>query len=267
MKDCSEDEATSGSDMCGGISVAGTTFDMDASSEIRSLLRYDGTWWERVHSSRWYYVKVEVTLMAGPLYDWVEQSPDFDDTSAVYMANTSMAMTRSLDAGCSWRPLSYPCDDVCISAWIVVDESTVLAAGCGDTVPTAQTGAGFIYRTTTAGSRPWSAFSVKDCLGAYSSCGVDFDLSPDVVTDENVLFGDADGRVFLSTDLGETWMEIRDAITFASFGASNAQTYVVFDPGYGVRCGWNRDRALRCRPDGCFAVLERLAVPLRRPTG
>jgi hypothetical protein len=201
---------------------------------LNSLLRYDDAtgYWERVHSSRWYYVTTVVTLLEGPLYEWVEQSPDFDDTMCVYLANTASRFLRSLDAGCSWIPLSYPCDEVPISAWIVVDESTVLTAGCGTRAAAAGTGNGFIYRTTTAGSRPWDVFTVLNCVGTPSACGVDFDLSPNVVVDENVLLGDSDGQVFLSTDLGATWMEIKDAVTMAKFGADDANTYVVFDPGY-----------------------------------
>lgn len=203
---------------------------------IHSLLRFDGTFWERVFSTRYYSVTSSVSLCYTPggvsgssaaNYCWVEVSPDFDDTGCVFLSNNYLRMARSLDEGCSWTELSYPCTDVDISAWIVVDESTVLTSGC-------DTYAGTIFRTTTAGAEPWSEFTIKNCKGELASCGVDFDLSPNVSVDENVLFGDLDGQVYLSQDLGETWGEIKDAITATSFNEddSSPNTYVVFDPGY-----------------------------------
>jgi len=194
--------------------------------EIRSLLRWDGTYWERVHSSRFFY-GIGQTWVYDPLYDWVEVSPDFNSTSTLYMANTGFFMTRSIDAGCSWAPLIYPCyDRPCITAWIVVDEDTVLAAGGGDDK-------GWVWRTINHGSQPWSKFAVTAFPSGYACCGVDFDLSLPRGPDSDVLLGDACGQVFLSQDLGATWVEIADAIT-GNFGAEATQTYVVFDPGYGT---------------------------------
>jgi hypothetical protein len=202
--------------------------------QIRSLLRWDGTYWERVHSSRYFVVLTTQDtsfFWYTPLYDWVEVSPDFNSTQVIYMANTEFYMARSLDAGCSWAPLTYPCfDRPSISAWIVVDEDTVLAAGAGDFN-------GHIYRTTNHGAQPWEAFQIKNTLGSYACDGVDFDLSLPRAADSDVLFGDACGEVFLSMDLGETWSEIRDGISEASFNyelGDNMMTYVVFDPGYAV---------------------------------
>ena len=194
--------------------------------EIRSLLRWDGTYWERVHSSRFFY-GIGQTWVYDPLYDWVEVSPDFNSTSTLYMANTGFFMTRSIDAGCSWAPLIYPCyDRPCITAWIVVDEDTVLAAGGG-------ADAGSVYRTINHGSQPWSVFPVPAFPSGYACSGVDFDLSVPRGPDSDVLLGDACGQVFLSQDLGATWVEIADVVT-GDFANSADQTYVVFDPGYGT---------------------------------
>jgi len=205
--------------------VLGALFVMPDGAVIRSLLRSDGTFWERVHSSRSFDVIVAKDFVNAPLYDWVEQSPDFDDTLCVYLANTNTQMARSLDAGCSWRPLPFPCVDVHISAWIVVNESTVLTSGCGAEI-------GNVYRTTAAGSQPWKEYKVYDCDGLPATCGVDFDISPDVEADNNVLLGDDFGYVYLSTDLGETWTEVRDALTGPFNDILGVNTYVVFDPGY-----------------------------------
>jgi hypothetical protein len=202
--------------------------------EIRSLLRWDGTYWERVHSSRFFLVlttQANSDFMNFPLYDWVEVSPDFNSTSVVYMANTEFYMARTLDAGCSWAPLTYPCfDRPSISAWIVVDEDSVLAAGAGDF-------AGYIYRTTNHGAQPWDVFEVKNTVGVDACDGVDFDLSLPRAADSDVLFGDACGQVYISFDLGATWTEIQDVNT-GDFNtaaiADTLMTYVVFDPGYAI---------------------------------
>jgi len=202
-----------------------------ASVDINSLLRWDGTYWERVHSTRSYYGLGAAWLVA-PLYDWVEVSPDFNDTDCLYMANTNFQMIRSTDMGCSWRPLAYPCAPLpTISAWIVVDEETVLASGSPSGLSIE-----FVYKTTRHGTRPWSMLPVLNSLGLQIvSDGVDFDLSPSIATDNNVLLGDDYGRVFLSQDLGETpWAEIADIVGFAPFNASAVNTYVVFDPGFGT---------------------------------
>jgi hypothetical protein len=199
-------------------------------SEIRSLFRWDGTYWERVHSSRFFAVAPTQAACAfanAPLYDWVEVSPDFNTTSCLYMANTGFYMSRSLDAGCSWAPIIYPClDRPTITAWIVVDEETVLAAGgCAD--------AGNVYRTINHGAQPWAIFPVMTFPAGFASDGVDFDLSIPRGPDSDVLLGDDDGNVFLSQDLGATWAEICDVVGNASFESAH-NTYVIFDPGYGV---------------------------------
>jgi hypothetical protein len=201
--------------------------------ELRGLLRWDGTYWERVHSSRFYYAAATQPLsgfLNSPLYDWVEVSPDFNSTDCVYMANTGFFMARTIDAGCSWAPLVYPCyDRPAISAWIVVDEDTILAAGCANN-------AGYVYRTTNHGAQPWTPFKVLNALKIPAGCGVDFDLSIPRAADSDVLFGDALGQVYLSQDLGATWAEIRDVngTTAFNYNADGVMTYVVFDPGYGT---------------------------------
>jgi len=193
-----------------------------------SLLRYDGMYWERVFSSLSHEYEPSITDASDPQLDWVEVSPDFNDTSCVYLANTSFDMFRSLDAGCSWAPLTFPCaPKPKISAWIVVDLETVLASG-------GTAGAGTIYRTMYHGAQPWTPFPVPSVPAFTADYGVDFDLSPTIATDDTVIFGDQGGNVFISTDLGATWAEIKDAAGFVSFHTARADTYVVFDPGYGT---------------------------------
>jgi hypothetical protein len=183
-----------------------------------SLFRYDGAHWERVFSSSTY---------SGPGGDahmeWVEVSPDFNTTGCLYLASTDFQMYRSMDTGCSWSPLSYPCEPrPTISAWIVVDEETVLAASY--TSPTT------VYKTDRHGTRPWSSFPIEN-----SCWGVDFDLSPNIGSDGQVLLGDSCGDVYLSLNIGSTW----DRVWTAPGGAPcnvlpNDWTYVQFDPSYGT---------------------------------
>jgi len=199
--------------------------------DINSLLRWDGTYWERVHSTRFFNALGQV-FVTGPLYDWVEVSPDFNDTGCVYMANTLFGMTRTVDMGCSWRVLSFPCAPLpTISAWIVVDEETVLAAGS----PSGGS-AEFIYKTDRHGTRPWTFVAALTASGAQSTAnGVDFDLSLPRGPESDVLFSDAAGRVYISQDMATTpFAEIADIVGFASFNAGQHNTYCVFDPGYGT---------------------------------
>ncbi|MBA7618444.1 hypothetical protein ES703_25770 [subsurface metagenome] len=191
-------------------------------AESTSLYRWDGTYWERVYSS----LSPEYALMM----EWVEASPDFNDTGCVYLANTSFQMFRTQDQGCSWRALSYPCAPLpTISAWIVVDEETVLAAGGGAS-------SGFIWKTERHGTRPWSVVPVLNAAGAQAtSDGVDFDLSPNIGTDTSVLFSNDAGQVFISQNLSASpWSEITDIVGSASFNAGVYNTYCVFDPSYGT---------------------------------
>jgi len=104
------------------------------------------------------------------------------------------------------------------------------------TYATGTTVSGYVYRTTTAGSRPWDIFPVYNCdapTAHLAGDGVDFDISPSVLTDSCVLFGDDDGQVFFSADLGATWSEVRDILTpTVPFDSRAGLTYVAFDPGF-----------------------------------
>ena len=206
-----------------------------------SLFRWDGIYWERVFSSIFYE-----NLYRDPDLqpNWVMVSPDYEEGTpgeeCVYLANSHFRMFRTLDAGCSWARLVYPCSPYPnISAWEVVNKETVLASGAYS-FTAAENAQGFVFRTTVHGAQPWSKFPVPTCeVGGLASNGVDFDLSPSILAspngdnDANVLLGDDTGQVFLSKDLGATWVEIQDMVT-ANFGARDTQTYVTFDPGYGT---------------------------------
>jgi hypothetical protein len=199
--------------------------------DSNDLFRWDGTNWERVYSSmNWEYHGLVTSL--GQM-DWVEVSPDFNDTGCLYLANSYFQMFRSVDQGCSWRVLAYPCAPLPqISAWIVVDEETVLAAGSPQNDATHE----YIYKTDRHGTRPWSAVPVRYYTAAQSTNdGVDFDLSPSIATDNSVLFSDEAGHVYLSKDLATTpFNEITDIAGYVIFNPNGGNTYCVFDPGYGT---------------------------------
>jgi hypothetical protein len=181
-----------------------------------SLFRWDGTYWERVFSNFTYEFNGDDALM-----EWVEVSPDFNTTECLYLASTDFQMYRSIDMGCSWSALSYPCEPrPTITAWIVVDEETVLASSCSVTK---------IWKTDRHGSRPWDSFPI-----AAACCGVDFDLSPNIGSDGQVLFGDACGQVFISEDVGSSWDQVYSVGVPPCNVLPNADTYVQFDPSYGT---------------------------------
>ena len=195
-----------------------------------SLWRWNNVNWERVYSSRsWEFDLID----SDGLMEWVEVSPDFNTTGCLYLANSCFQMFRSVDQGCSWRVLSFPCAPrPTITAWIVVDENTVLAAGGGGAPSN-----GWIWKTDRYGTRPWTPQPTLAYTGIMAEGqGVDFDLSPNIGTDNTVLFSNDLGQVFISQDLSETpWVEITDAVNFTSFGLGDSyNTYCVFDPGYGT---------------------------------
>ena len=198
-----------------------------------SLFKWDGTYWERGYSSYLNTGYAADTSAPGAhqgrkLFDWVQVSPDFNETSCVFLASTGFRMLRTMDTGCFWSALLYPCAPYpVISAWEVKDSETVLAAG-------AVANAGTIFRTTYHGAQPWTPILVRTCEGGYASAGVDFDLSPNIANDNSVLFGDLNGQVFITKDLGLTWGEIQDPYSFGNFGVADTNTYVVFDPNYGT---------------------------------
>lgn len=186
-----------------------------------SLFRWDGTYWERVYSSFTY-----ANPSGDALMEWVEVSTDFNTTGCLYLASTDFQMYRSIDMGCSWASLSYPCEPrPSIQAWIVVDEETVLVAG----IPSGG-GPITVYKTTRHGTRPWDAFPVM----AACYRGVDFDLSPKIGSDGQVLLGDGCGNVFISENVGSTWDQLYNAAMVPCNVLSYADTYVQFDPGYGT---------------------------------
>jgi hypothetical protein len=177
--------------------------------DIQSLFRYDGTYWDRVYSS----------TIAGSYFEWVEVSPDFDSTNCVYLGNSEFEGWRTLDAGCSWDKLTFPCSPrPDVSAAVVIDENTVIAGGSG-------TYAGEVYKTTRHGARLWDKYDVDTSAGD----AVSFALEPGYEDPGSVLLGDDSSQVWISEDGGETWDLVGDPSDV--FSGTN-DTWVIFDPGY-----------------------------------
>jgi hypothetical protein len=90
-----------------------------------------------------------------------------------------------------------------------------------------------IFKTDRHGTRPWESFPLALPPGT-ACCGVDFDLSPNIGSDGQVLFGDACGRVFISEDVGSSWNQVHNPAVVPCNVLDSADTYVQFDPGYGT---------------------------------
>ncbi|GAH72732.1 unnamed protein product, partial [marine sediment metagenome] len=187
-----------------------TLFMVTDDAQDESVFRYDGTYWERVYCS----------TIAGAdettAFEWVLVSPDFNDTNAVFVANTGFELWRSLDAGCSWKKFTFPCvTRPTISAWVVIDEDTVITGGAGDDL---------VYKTTRHGARPWDEYDLPAVAGDAKS----FDLEPGYEDPCTIILGDDSEQVFISEDGGEEWDLVGDCATALGGG----DTSVVFDPAY-----------------------------------
>jgi hypothetical protein len=184
-------------------------------SSTESLFRYDGTYWERVFCST---IAGADTGHDGSIFEWVEVSPDFLTTNAVYLGNSDGEAWRTLDAGCSWDKLTFPCSPrPTVSAAVVIDEDTVIAGGAGTYI-------GYVYKTTRHGARPWDKYEVDSAGNAVS-----FALEPGYEDPGSVLLGDDLSQVWISEDGGETWDLVGDP---SDVFDAEKYTWVIFDPGY-----------------------------------
>jgi hypothetical protein len=178
----------------------------------QSVFRYDGTYWERVFCS---------TIADGvyfPPFEWLEVSPDFLTTNCVVVGNSNFEIWRTLDAGCSWDKLTFPCAPrPRISAAVIIDEDTGLAGGAGSD-------AGTVFKTTRHGARPWDDYEVDTEGDAVS-----FALEPGYEDPGSVLLGTDESEVFISEDGGETWDLVGD---WTDVFDADKDAYVIFDPGY-----------------------------------
>jgi len=192
--------------------------------EDTSLWRYDGTYWERVflgfYDAPWDEADSHI--------DWVFVSPDFNDTSTLYVASHKFGMWRSTDAGCSWTQLSFPCTPrTWISAVVVIDEDTVIAGGQRTPGPVgADDGRGYVYKTTRHGARPWDEYEFD---ATHEGDVVSFALEPGYEDPGSVLLGDDESGVYISEDGGETWDMVGDPLTVFD---TEEDAWVIFDPAY-----------------------------------
>jgi len=179
--------------------------DYPCDGETSSLFRHDGTYWERV-----YLGSYNDDTHIGRVY----VSPDFNETNALYVANNEFGMWRSLDAGCSWDQLTFPCipRPMILSA-VVIDEDTVIAGGAFSDPEK-------VFKTTRHGARPWDEYEVTGAGNINS-----FDLEPGYEDPGTVILGDDDSQVFISEDGGETW-----DLVGAALPDSGHLTWVAFDP-------------------------------------
>jgi photosystem II stability/assembly factor-like uncharacterized protein len=172
-----------------------------------SLFRYDGTNWERVWES---------TQFGGDMIDLVAISPESDDT--IFVANVDQIsggapnIYRSTDNGQDWDELRRQPDDIIwVDSFLPIDDDTLVIGGAD----------GEVWKTDRNGARPWD---MDDTDAGDIVCLI---ASPDVDTDDTLLFGDDGAEVWLSTDLGDDWDDVTggDAL-------NGTDTFVAFHPDF-----------------------------------
>ena len=171
-----------------------------------SLWRNDGTNWERVWES---------SLFDDNMIDLVAVSPESDDV--LYVAGCdempwgTEPIYRSTDNGQTWDDLVRNPDDISWSdAFLVLDDDTIIVGGED----------GEVHKTTRYGRRAWDTEDTDagDIMSLVAS--------PDVDTDDTLIFGDRNGQVWISEDLGDEWDQVDVTLDAAT------DTFVAFDPDY-----------------------------------
>jgi len=133
-------------------------------------------------------------------------------------------MWRTLDAGCSWTKLTFPCTPrSCIREAVVIDEDTVIAGGYWYH-PCCDAAEGKVYKTTRHGARPWDEYEYET---TNPGPVISFALEPGYEDPGSVLLGSDLGRVYISEDGGETWDQVGESIE-----NPDGWTWVAFDPAY-----------------------------------
>ena len=173
-----------------------------------SVWKYDGSYWERV----WFDDTNELDL--------VEVSPAYASDTAVFIAESAdPVILYSHDGGADFSAMVRNPDET-ITAWVVIDDETVITgADAGN----------LIYKTTRYGRRVWEEPTVPSAAGPIT----DLAVSPNYAADGTILAGDDESQVFISFDEGDEFEEVSDSDIrgLATLAAGN-DTYVVFDPRY-----------------------------------
>ncbi|MDI6815237.1 MAG: hypothetical protein QMC90_04075, partial [Dehalococcoidales bacterium] len=181
----------------------------DNATNVNSIWRWDGTYWERVFSS---------SVLAPA--KMVEVSPD---GTAVFAANIGgTAIYRSVNDGQSWT-LQVTAVPEGIQSWVVIDSLRLIT---GDA-------AGNVYVTGNNG------LSWTTVVTGAGEAITDLVLSPTFATDSKVLLGGSTNKVFLSSDGGLSWTTtgttgLNDAAGTidVAFDATDPNTiYATEDPG------------------------------------
>jgi len=163
----------------------------------------------------------EITLSFGstvtvPKFDKVAISPRFASDTTVFIRERGNApdIWRSTDNGFHFSPLPSKSGTTgTINSWAIVNNREILV---GDSL-------GDFYKTAN-GRLTWSP-AVATGLSSFNSMA----LSPDYDRDSTILAGGDGGKVYLSTDDGETWDLVGEALIN---DAGGYPTWVIFDPGY-----------------------------------
>ena len=182
------------------LSFVDDTVFMATSNLTDSIWRWDGTWERVFHSD-----------LAADGLDLVEVSPDYADTSAVFVAEIGDDhIWRSTDGGEIFIQQNSPAySGASISAWVVVGRDEIIA-GCANN---------YTYRTTNNGLTPWTRSTTYLYGDPYS-------LFESTRLAGYYMLGTNNGFPYYTANNGETWTIL---------GASMGTNLVVdFGPATGI---------------------------------
>jgi len=164
-----------------------------------SILRYDGSNWERVYEATQY----------GSAIDLVAVSPEIDSDDTVFLGLTSgPTIFFSEDNGDIFEETRNAPDD--LVSLLIIDNETIIAGGVVGTT-------GTVWVTDIQGRRTWDEYEVATAAG---------DIVSLVANGDTLLAGDDESQIFISEDLGETWDEVGD---LAAEVSSTGDAYACFD--------------------------------------
>jgi len=177
----------------------------DVTTANDSLLRYDGTNWERIWESTTQYVAI----------DMVAVSPEIGSDDTVFVGSSTVqagpgaeTIYVSEDNGTSWAELREPPGS--LLSLTIIDADTLIAGGDGDSD---------VYITDVQGRRAWDNYDT----------GVTADVISIAVNGDTVIVGGDAGNVFISEDLCETWDQVGAQVD----ATATNDTYVCFDSDFG----------------------------------
>jgi len=197
----------------------------DTTSNLDSLLRYDGSNWERVAST--------TVIGAANTLNMVGISPDYTTDTSVFLGDSATEeIFYTNDAGNEWAEMRYEPDNGLLNSWLIIDGDTIIVGGAVATV-------GNVQETTRGGSRPWDdAEQVTADAKTITSIAKSGD---------EILVGDNASQVFISPDGDLSAFEEVSASDIAGMVTATGTTLVAF--GSDILYAASGDVVARCVVD------------------